>query len=212
MTFVSHRKPDHPAWWRVFARWLFGLFGWKAVGEVPDLPKFVLIGAPHTSNWDGLLMVGITIILGFKMQWLGKHTLFKFPFGGFMRFIGGVPVYRHENRNMTGQAVDAFNAHERFILLVAPEGTRSYTTHWKLGFYHIAMGANVPIVLGFVDYPRKVCGLGPVLYPSGDLDKDFEFIRAFYADKVGANPANHGPITPRRKSNKDTSGAAAESE
>jgi len=123
MTFVSHRKPDHPAWWRAFARWLFGLFGWKAVGEVPDLPKFVLIGAPHTSNWDGLLMVGITIILGFKMQWLGKHTLFKFPFGGFMRFIGGVPVYRiggvpvyrYENRNMTGQAVDAFNAHERFI-------------------------------------------------------------------------------------------------
>jgi 1-acyl-sn-glycerol-3-phosphate acyltransferase len=196
----SQRPSDYPRWLRVIVRWLFGLVGWHAEGAAPNAPKFVVVGAPHTSNWDGLVMVGISIILGVKMYWLGKHTLFKPPLGWLSYWLNGVPVNRELTKNAVEQAIDIFNAREDFVLVVAPEGTRKKVDVWKTGFYYIALGANVPMVLGYLDYPRKRCGLGPAIMPTGDIDADFEHIRAFYADKVGRHPERQGTIalSPRR--------------
>jgi len=190
----SKRAPDYPAWFRALARLIYKLVGWKAEGGPPDLPKFVVIGAPHTSNWDGVNMFLTSTILGVRMFWLGKHTLFRPPLGWLMRWTGGIPVNRQSTKNAVEQVVDVFKARDRFVVIVAPEGTRKQVDHWKTGFYYIALGAGVPIVLGYVDYPNNRAGLGPALIPSGDIEADFEIIRAFYADKGGRHPAQAGTV------------------
>jgi 1-acyl-sn-glycerol-3-phosphate acyltransferase len=191
------RKPDYPAPVRAIVKWLFGLFGWHMEGEVPNYPKLVAIGAPHTSNWDGLVMYGLSIVLGAKFHWLGKKQLFRFPIGWLMRAAGGVPVNRETGKNAVDTSIEVFNERDRFILVIAPEGTRRYVDHWKTGFYYIALGANVPIVMGWVDYGGKRAGLGPILHPTGDIEADFEVIKAFYddfSDKRGRFPANEGKV------------------
>lgn len=165
------------------------LSGWRLEGKFPDLPKYVMIAAPHTSNWDFPVTLGICFAARAKIYWMGKASLFKGPLGPIMRWLGGVPVDRSKSNNLVQQMVDVFNNSERLVLTIPPEGTRSKVKQWKSGFYHIAVGAKVPIVLAFLDFRRKVGGFGPVFEPTGNVDQDMRDIQAFYKDIVGKNPS-----------------------
>ena len=170
------------------ARVLVKIFGWRMEGQVPDFPNYVLIAAPHTSNMDLAVMLTLAFTFRTKVSWMGKDALFRWPFGGICRWLGGIPIDRSKANNVVEQSVALFNEKERFVLAVPPEGTRKQVRYWKTGFYYIASGAGVPILLGFIDYGRKVGGVGPVLMPSGDIEKDMETIQAFYADITGKHP------------------------
>jgi 1-acyl-sn-glycerol-3-phosphate acyltransferase len=172
--------------WAALSRWYRGQ-GWRTEG-VLSAPKMVLIAAPHTSNWDFPFTLAAAADLGVRINWMGKDSLFRWPFGGLMRRLGGVPVDRRKSNNMVDQMVAAFAACDTMYLVVPPEGTRGKVRRWKTGFYHIALGASVPIALGFVDYRRKVAGVGPTLMPSGDLDADMATIKAFYATVTAKYP------------------------
>jgi 1-acyl-sn-glycerol-3-phosphate acyltransferase len=160
------------------------------VGNTISQPKYVLIGAPHTSNWDFPLMLLVVLKLRLQLYWMGKHTLFPFPFSGFMKWLGGIPINRSKSHNVVNDIVLQFNDNEKFVVLVPPEGTRSKVTSWKTGFYHIANNANVPILMGYINAEKKEGGLADFFYPTGDLEKDMKAIRAFYADKKGLCPEN----------------------
>jgi 1-acyl-sn-glycerol-3-phosphate acyltransferase len=170
------------------------LSGWRVEGRFPDAAKAVIIAAPHTSNWDLPAMLAIAYVLGIRPAWLGKRELFRWPFGWFMRRLGGVPVDRGARQNLVQQAVDRFGAVDRLHLVIPPSGTRSRATRWKSGFYHIARGARVPIVCAFLDYRRRVGGIGPVLAATGDLAGDMSRIRGFYAGVTGKFPASTTPV------------------
>lgn len=176
------------------ASMLLKLFGWRAEGSLADLPKCVLIVAPHTSNWDFLVMLALAVALRIKATWMGKHTLFRPPFGWLMRRLGGLPIDRGTRHNVVEQAVESFRARDRLVLAILPEGTRKRTPYWKSGFYHIAMGAKVPIALAYADYRRKVGGIGRVIVPSGDVDADMALIRDFYSGMTGKRPDQFGEI------------------
>jgi 1-acyl-sn-glycerol-3-phosphate acyltransferase len=186
---------------QVLAIIVLRIFGWRRAGCIPDSPKFVMIAAPHTSNWD--FPVGLAIMLAFKvkMYWLGKGPIFKWPFGNFFKLLGGIPVNRSRSGDVVAQTIQAFKEQPRMIMVVAPEGTRKRANHWKTGFYYIAMGANVPIVVGFIDYVRKEGGFGPTLMPTGNIEADMEKIRAFYGNITPKMPDKSTPamISPRNK-------------
>lgn len=175
------------------------LFGWQLQGRPPTEKKFLLIGAPHTSNWDFPLALLALSALGLRFSWIGKHTLFKGLTGQFFRAIGGIPVNRKKRNSFLEGIVAAFQARNEFALALAPEGTRSHQDHWKAGFYHIAVEANVPICLGFIDYSLKTVGLGPTLHPTNDIRADFSSIREFYQDKTGKYPEKQSSIVLRAK-------------
>lgn len=168
--------------------WLYRRHGWRAEGVVPTPRRFVIIAAPHTSNWDFVYYLGLTQELGIKTYFMAKSSLFRWPIGGFMRAMGGVEVDRKSSHNYVQAMVDAFASNEEFILTVAPEGTRGRTRRWKTGFYQIAMAANVPIVVGLMDYGRKVGGLGPMIWPSGDFRADMEKVLAVYRTCIPRHP------------------------
>lgn len=170
------------------SRGLLALFGWRLEGQFPNLPKYVMIAAPHTSNWDFPVTLGICFAAHAKVYWMGKHTLFWGPFGPVMRWLGGIPVDRTQKNSLVEQLVQVYARSERLVVIIPPEGTRAAVSQWKTGFYHIAMGAKVPIILGFLDFKRKVGGFGPVFHPTGQIEADFASMRAFYADKTGKNP------------------------
>lgn len=167
--------------------WL-DLAGWTIEGSVPDVKKMVLIAAPHTSNWDLVYALAGAAVLGMPIHWMGKHTLFRGPLGIAFRALGGIPVERKQHHALVQELVDEFARRERFVLLVPPEGTRKAVKYWKSGFYHIARLAGVPIALGVMDYRNKRVGLGPLVWPTGDVKSDMDKIRAFYADKQGRHP------------------------
>jgi len=175
-------------------RWLaiviLKLIGWKAVGKELDNPRFVLIGAPHTSNWDFPLMLLIVLKLRLQVFWMGKHTLFPFPFGWFMKWLGGIPVNRSKSHNVVNETVRQYREYKNLVVLVPPEGTRSKVTTWKSGFYRIANAAGVPILMGFVDAAKKEAGLADFFYPTGDMEADIAEIRQFYKGKKGLNAEN----------------------
>jgi 1-acyl-sn-glycerol-3-phosphate acyltransferase len=174
---------------RGFSLAFLKLTGWRVEGSLPEgATKCVLIAAPHTSNWDlpYTLMVGFALRL--NLYWMGKHSIFRPPFGGLMKWLGGIPVNREKSNNLVAASVEAIRAAQGPLqLTVPPEGTRSKTRYWKTGFYHIAVGAQVPIVMAYMDYARKVSGLGPVFHPTGDIERDMESIKAFYAPFKGKN-------------------------
>jgi 1-acyl-sn-glycerol-3-phosphate acyltransferase len=176
------------------ARMLFGLFGWRAVGRVPDEPRFIALGAPHTTNWDLALALFASAIWKMKMRWVGKDTLFKPPFGFVLRWLGGVPVVRGSRSGAVESLATLMHSEETFALCIAPEGTRGKVDHWKSGFYQVALAAKVPVVLGYVDYPNKTLGLGPAIHLTGDVEADMKRIADFYADKRGKFPENEGDI------------------
>jgi len=184
------------------ARSLFRIAGWRAEGKLPDIPKYVII-ATHTSNWD--LIVGLTgwsiLSHGFsmtKLSWMGKAEAFRGPLGSFMKWIGGIPVERSSRHNAVEQFIQAFRSRDKLAMAVAPEGTRKKVTHWKTGFYHIAQGAQVPIVFAFFDYERKVMGIGPAIIPCGDIQADMEIIRDFYSKVHARYPDRVGDIALRQ--------------
>lgn len=185
---ATSRPPEYPRILSIIARWLLRASGWTPVQHVPNAPKFVIVAAPHTSNWDGLILILMAFTLRVRLHWLGKHTLFKPPLGIILRWTGGIPIDRTARHNAVEQAVQWFNNRDRAALVIAPEGTRHKTDRWKTGFYHIAQGANVPLVLGFMDYGRKSVGLGPLIEPSGDFEADMETMRQFYAGMTGRHP------------------------
>lgn len=168
---------------------LMKVCGWRKEGEIPDLPKFVMIAAPHTSNWDLPITLALTFAYRVKLYWMGKEAIFRPPFKQVMQWLGGIPIDRSKSNDVVGQSIAAFKENERLILLVPPEGTRAHVTHWRTGFYYIALGAGVPIILGYVDYKRKVGGFGPVLMPSGDIEADMRKIRSFYMTVSAKYPA-----------------------
>lgn len=173
---------------RSLARWILRRAGWDFEGEVPDVPKLVLIGAPHTSNWDFAVSMLTMFGLGLEVHFVGKHTLFYPPAGWLMRWLGGTPVRRNAREGVVSQLVEKFAHHEQYILGFSPEGTRRRVETWKTGFYHVAAGAEVPILPVFFDYGGKRVGVGQPLYPSGDMDADMTALRAFYAPFEGKKP------------------------
>jgi 1-acyl-sn-glycerol-3-phosphate acyltransferase len=188
------RKKHDPTLLQRACRGFLGMIGWTLDDDLPELDKYVIIAAPHTSNWDFVLgMIGMEAI-GLPRTWVGKASLFRWPTGWLMRALGGMPVDRSSSHNFVDQVVEIFDGRDELVLTVAPEGTRSRTDHWKTGFYYIALGAKVPIVLGYIDWSRKIGGIGPTLVPTGDIEADFEAIRAFYADKRGLYPDEESEI------------------
>ncbi|MBN2158228.1 MAG: lysophospholipid acyltransferase family protein [Spirochaetes bacterium] len=156
------------------------LLGWRTVGSLPKENRYIIVVAPHTSNWD--LFYGIIVAFAFRLDayFMAKNQLFRWPFGPVMKWIGGVPIDRSHAGNTVDQVVRAFKENERFVLAIAPEGTRKRTSHWKTGFYRIAEGARVPVLLGFLDYASKTGGAGPLITTTGDIEKDMRVIREFY--------------------------------
>jgi 1-acyl-sn-glycerol-3-phosphate acyltransferase len=165
------------------------LTGWKVTGHLPaNATKCVLIAAPHTSNWDLPYTLMVAFVLRLNIYWMGKSTLFKPPFRGVMMWLGGIPVNREQSTNLVAASADAIKAAAgQLQLVVPPEGTRSKTRYWKTGFYYIALGAQVPIVMAYMDYANKRSGLGPQLLPTGDIERDMVAIKAFYAPFKGKN-------------------------
>jgi 1-acyl-sn-glycerol-3-phosphate acyltransferase len=174
-------------------RWLSVAFlrltGWQVVGKLPaDAAKSVLIAAPHTSNWDLPYTLMVAFALRLNVYWMGKTSLFKPPFRGLMMWLGGIPVDRGQSNNLVAASSAAImQAAGPLQLIVPPEGTRSGTRYWKTGFYYIAAGAGVPIVMAYLDYDKKIGGLGPVFQTTGDIAADMLAIKAFYADVKGKN-------------------------
>jgi 1-acyl-sn-glycerol-3-phosphate acyltransferase len=161
--------------------------GWKVQGTLPPgATKCVLIAAPHTSNWDLPYTLMVAFALRLNIHWMGKASLFRAPFGGVMRWLGGIAVQRETVNNLVAASAAAIRGADGPLqLVVPPEGTRGRTRHWKTGFYYIAQAAGVPIVLAYMDYARKVSGLGPVFTPTGDVDADMAEIKRFYAGIQG---------------------------
>lgn len=159
--------------------------GWKLEGQPPKENKYVLIAVPHTSNWDFPITLAMAYIFGFEIFWMGKDSLFKGAMGPIMKWLGGIPIDRTSANNVVQQTIDAFNANDQLVITIPPEGTRSKVDKWKTGFYYIAIGAKVPIGMGFLDHDRKTGGFGPTFYPTGDCEKDTAEMQKFYANITG---------------------------
>ncbi|WP_210396674.1 lysophospholipid acyltransferase family protein [Motiliproteus sediminis] len=172
------------------------LSGWTIDDQQrPAIKRYVLIGYPHTSNWDFVLAMLVKGALGFQFNWVAKHTLFRWPLGPLMRAMGGIGVDRTQSTGFTAALAAEYGRRESLVVVITPEGTRAHRPYWKSGFYHLALEAGVPVVLGYLDAPSKRIGFGPSLTLSGDRDQDLARIRAFYADKRGIHPADAGTIT-----------------
>jgi 1-acyl-sn-glycerol-3-phosphate acyltransferase len=183
-----HDSPMGKTLMRWLSRIVFRFTGWKPAGTRPDISRYVIIAAPHTSNWDFLYTLCLAFILEIKPFIMMKADWFRWPLGPFLRWFGAIPVDRSKSTHVVARSIQAFREHPRMVLLVPPAGTRSKVMYWKSGFYHIARGANVPIVLGYLDYRRKVGGIGPVVHPTGNMERDMKIIKAFYADITAKYP------------------------
>jgi 1-acyl-sn-glycerol-3-phosphate acyltransferase len=185
---------------RRVVRRAFLLGGWRFIGERPPLRACVLIAAPHTSNWDLVYMLGVALVFDIRLRWLGKHTLFAWPLGALFRRLGGIPVDRRSPQRMVEQlATRIRESDDDSMLVVAPEGSRGHREHWRSGFYHIALAAQVPIVPIVLDFGNKETGVGPMILPTGDYRADMDRIRAFYAGRTGLRPDASGPIRLREE-------------
>ncbi len=179
---------------RVSARFVLRLMGWRTRVISPHTSRYVLIGAPHTSNWDAVIILLFMAAEGIPVRWMGKESLFRWPMGIFWRSMGAIPVNRRESTNLVDQIAAKFDGSDDLIVGLSPEGTRKKASRWRSGFYYIALKAKVPIVMAYLDYENKVCGLGPSMKPSGDIQADFDLIREFYSGIVGKYPDKQGLI------------------
>lgn len=173
---------------------ILNLVGWQIEIVLPKEKKFVLIGAPHTSNWDFPLAMLAFWTINLKIYWVAKIQMFWGPLYPLFTSLGGIPIDRKKSKGFIEQIVDKFDQTDEMVLTIAPEGTRSKTKHWKSGFYHIAEAAKVPICFAYVDYGNKKLGFTEVLYPSGDIDADMKIIAEFYENIEGKQPNNQGPV------------------
>lgn len=170
---------------RTVGRTYLRLSGWRIEGQFPSEPKCVLIVVPHTSNWDFMLGVAFLYAVGLRVSWLAKHTLFKPPFQGFLKKIGGIPVDRRASHGVVGQCIKAFDSEPALLITVAPEGTRKGPSRWKSGFYRIALGAGVPIFPVAFDFGEHVLRLMPVFHPTGDLEGDMKVLQGLFVSVRG---------------------------
>ncbi len=166
---------------RAMGRGLLGLMGWRVEGAVPNLPKFVIAVAPHTSNWDFIVGIAAMFALDLRLAFIGKHTLFRGPFDPLLRWMGGIPIDRASAQGVVADSVEAFARMERRILVIAPEGTRSRVAHFKSGFLRIARGAGVPVLLASLDYGARCVRLGPAFEPGEDIEEELRKTEAFFA-------------------------------
>lgn len=171
--------------WRQVCALGLAASGWKVEGDWPAAPKAVLVAAPHTSNWDGLWMLAAAGFYRVKLRWMGKRSLVDNPFGWFVRWLGCVPVDRKAAADTVEQMAAAFAERERLVLAVAPEGTRSATDTWKSGFYRIAVGADVPLLITVLDYGTRTIYIAGLFQPTGDYERDLPLIKAYYATAKG---------------------------
>ena len=187
-TNVPQLKPSVAA---PICRWILGRCGWRMDGQFPDVAKLVAIAAPHSSNWD--LVWGLLFKIGLRLDvhFIGKREAFFWPLGNLLRAFGGIPIDRQAKHGVVGQMRRQFEAHERFWLALAPEGTRKKVHKWKSGFWHIARDAGVPILPVYFHYPQRTIGLGPLIHPGDDVNADMARIREFYAPWQGKN---HGTV------------------
>jgi 1-acyl-sn-glycerol-3-phosphate acyltransferase len=176
------------------SRRLLRLFGWTVDVELPPAPKGVIVVYPHTSNWDFVVGYLAKVAAGVRVEWIGKASLFRWPFGALLRRMGGIPVERGAHAGVVAQLAREYARRERIWVAIAPEGTRSRTDHWKSGFYHLALAAEVPLGLAFIDYRRRLVELRTTLLLSGDRDRDLERLRAFYRDVQGCRPEQASQI------------------
>lgn len=178
---------------RAFSVSFLKITGWKIEGTLPpSASKSVLIAAPHTSNWDLPYTLMVAFALRLNIYWMGKAQIFRPPFRGLMMWLGGIPVARETANNLVAASAAALQAADGPVqLIVPPEGTRSKTRQWKTGFYHIAVSAQVPIVLAYMDYEKQVSGLGEIFVPTGDVEADIAAIKAFYAPFKGRNASQY---------------------
>ena len=176
---------------RKFARFILRLFGWKVDRRTPEgVDKCVIVVGPHTSNWDFVIGKLAFISYGVKVKFLIKKEVFIPPFGWILKAMGGVPVDRKKNNNLTDHAVKYFKESDTLYLVFTPEGTRSYNPNWKKGFYYIAQKANVPIYIAYMDYERKIGGFHSLFEPTGDADADIEYIKSILKQYKGKVPEN----------------------
>lgn len=166
---------------------------WRFEGDAPELNKCVMVGAPHTSNWDAFYGLAIILALGWHCHWMAKAAVFKGPFKKLLVWLGGISVDRGARHGVVEQIVAEFKKRDKFFLALTPEGTRRRVDRWKTGFYYIALQANVPILAAYIDYERRTMGFGPMFYPSGDVRRDMEKLEIFYQDKKGKRVENFNP-------------------
>ncbi len=184
---------------RFFAKIILKLIGWHVDITVPEEKKFILIGAPHTSNWDFPLTLLAFWTIDLKIYWVGKIQMFRGPLHYLFTALGGIPVDRSSSHGFIEQIAEKFKHTEKIVLTIAPEGTRSKTRYWKSGFYYIALTANVPICLGYIDYKTRTLGFKQLLYPTGSIDADIKIISDFYQSFRGKNPEKQGPVRIRKR-------------
>jgi 1-acyl-sn-glycerol-3-phosphate acyltransferase len=168
--------------------WWFNRQGWTVQGTAPIPRKFVVIAAPHTSNWDFFYFIGAADGLNLDLSFMAKKSLFRWPFARMMRDMGGIAVDRSKSSNAVDAMITEFGKRDEFMLTIAPEGTRSKAGEWKTGFYNIAVGAKVPMVCGMMDYAKRTVGLGPAIWPSGDYEADLAILAAYYSQCTPRHP------------------------
>lgn len=199
--FKQNAVPQIPENWpkfgntftRALGRLVIGIFGWKIIGKYPETNRLVVAVAPHTSNWDFVIGLSCKFAMGFKTHWLGKHSIFIWPFNGLLRSLGGIPVVRHAASNMVEQVAARFEGDEAFVLTVAPEGTRKQVSKLKTGFLRIAIAAKVPVFMIAFDYEHKHLILGELYLPTGDLETDEQYIREYFMQYQGKYPEQYCP-------------------
>jgi 1-acyl-sn-glycerol-3-phosphate acyltransferase len=180
--------PILSAFLRFITNLILRMVGWRVEGKLPDIPKYVLVGAPHTSNWDFVLFLGVVFHLKANVKFMGKAELFRNPFGWFFYWCGGIPVDRKKSQGLVEQMVGACEKSDEFILTITPEGTRHYVSEWKMGFYHIAKSAGIPVVMAIVDGKKKTMRVGQVFHLTEDMDADIKAIKGHFTGMVGINP------------------------
>ena len=189
MKTTIFNTPVLSRFYHYLAKIIMRLLGWRVDGKLPDIPKFVLVGAPHTSNWDFVLFLGVIFSLRANVRFMGKAELFRFPVSLFFRYCGGIPVDRKKSTGLVEQMVKACNESEQFILTIAPEGTRHFVREWKMGFYHIAKSAGIPIVTAAVDGRHKTVRIGQVFHPTEDMEADMKAIKGVFEGVTGIKPS-----------------------
>lgn len=185
---IQHNGPSTGIVKYWLARLWLQLLGWNVVGEFPQSSKFILVGGPHTSNWDFVIGIPALYVLRLKAYWMGKDTLFKWPYGSIMRALGGISIDRRSAHGVVAQTAQQLNQHDRLVVLIPAKGTRTKTRYWKSGFYHIAREANVPVVCSYLDYASKTACVGYSFYPSGNVKQDMQAVRQFYTSVSGKHP------------------------
>lgn len=173
---------------RAFSRFFLMSHDWKCEGRVPEEQKYIVLAGPHTSNWDFPYMIACASILRADPYWMGKKAIFFFPFGWFFKWMGGISIDRDKSNSLVDQMVEIFSSTDKLCVLIPPEGTRKRREKWKSGFYHIAQQAKIPLVLGYLDYEKKVGAFGELYWVTGDYDADMKYIQEFYATKVARYP------------------------